>query len=267
MLALGCDVGTMFTKTVIMEDDTVIAYDITRNAGNLHEIVESSLRNALSNAQALSSDIDVCGGTGMGDKFISIGHTGQGIIKCLAKGAFWTLPGVRTVVDLGGLSTSIISLDDRGRILEYRTSDKCATGSGFFLELAAQALEMSVEDMGDIFLPPAERAHMSTQCAVFCESEIVSHVNDGMDVKSIVAGINASLGSGIATIINRLGIRPQVLVTGGVSKSRGVISALEEHLRTDVTKSAPVDLQLIGAVGAAICARESADQRMAGGEQ
>jgi (R)-2-hydroxyacyl-CoA dehydratese activating ATPase len=256
MFSIGCDVGTMFTKTVIMEDETVIAHDITRNAGNLHEVVEASLQKALAMAGVHSSDIAACGGTGMGDKYITSEHTGQGIIKCLAKGSRWALPGVRTVVDLGGLSTSIISLDDSGKVLEYRTSDKCATGSGFFLELAAHALEMSIEDMGQIMLPPGERAHMSTQCAVFCESEIVSHVNDGIEVNSIVAGINASLGSGIATLIKRLGPRQEILVTGGVAKSRGVVLALEEHLGMEVMKRATTDQQLIGAVGAALCARE-----------
>ncbi len=127
---------------------------------------------------------------------------------------------------------------------------------GFFLELAAQALELTVEEMGETVVPPEECAHMSTQCAVFCESEIVSHINDGIEVKSIVGGINYSLGSGIATMINRLGAIPAILITGGVAKSRGVVCALEKHLGMEVVKSVPADHQLIAAVGAALCARD-----------
>lgn len=201
----------------------------------------------------------------MGDKYIHIPHVKEGKIKCLARGSFWAVSETRTVVDLGGLSTSIISLNDSGKVLEYRTSDKCATGSGFFMELASQALELTVEEMGSIILPPDDRAHMGTQCAVFCESEIVSHINDGIDVKSIAAGINFSLGSGIATMVNRLGAKPQVLLTGGVAKCRGVIHALEEHLGMKVISSVSVDQQLIGAIGAALCARESTQTGTGGG--
>ena len=264
MIVLGCDVGTMFTKTVLMDNGNVIAHDLTRNTGNLNKIVESSIQNVVSGAGVSVEDIGICGGTGMGDKYIHIPHIKEGKIKCLARGSFWAVPESRTVVDLGGLSTSIISLNDSGKVLEYRTSDKCATGSGFFLELAAQALELTVEEMGNIILPPEDRAHMSTQCAVFCESEIVSHINDGVDVKSIVSGINFSLGSGIATMINRLGAKPQVLLIGGVAKSRGIIHALEEHLEMKVISPVSVDQQLIGAIGAALCARESAQSGIGG---
>lgn len=256
MLALGCDVGTMFTKTVIMENGNLIAHDITRNTGRLGEIVESSLHNAMTQAGVSAGDISAAGGTGMGAKYIGIPHTAEGIIKCVGLGAFWSLPDARTVVDLGGLSTTIISLNGSGRVMEYRTSDKCASGSGFFLELAAQALEMTVEAMGEIVLPQEDSAHMSTQCAVFCESEIVSHINDGVEVESIVAGINYSLGSGIATMINRLGAIPEILVTGGVAKSRGVIHALEKYLGMDVVMGTKADHQLTGAVGAALCVQE-----------
>jgi (R)-2-hydroxyacyl-CoA dehydratese activating ATPase len=256
MLAIGCDVGTMFTKTVVMDNGNVMAHDITRNTGALNEIVNASLDNATSKAKVSLDDIKIRGGTGMGDKYIRIDHVNEGIIKCIAKGASWVLEGVRTVVDLGGLSTTIISLNEKGRVLEYRTSDKCASGSGFFLELAAQALELSIEDMGNTVMEQQDCAHMSTQCAVFCESEIVSHINDGIDVKSIVGGINYSLGSGIATMINGLGGRPAILVTGGVAKSRGVVHAIQRYLGMDIVSTISADHQLIAAIGAALCAGE-----------
>jgi (R)-2-hydroxyacyl-CoA dehydratese activating ATPase len=266
MIALGCDVGTMYTKTVLMDNGAVLAYDVTRNAGNLNQVVEASIQRIMSDIGVSAEDVGICGGTGMGDKYIHIPHTKEGKIKCLARGSFWVFPESRTVVDLGGLSTSIISLNNSGKVLEYRTSDKCATGSGFFMELAAQALEMTVEEMGDIILPASDRAHMSTQCAVFCESEIVSHINDGVDVKSIVAGINFSLGSGIATMVNRLGVKPQVLLIGGVAKSKAIIHALEENLNLKVVSSVSADQQVIGAIGAALCACEST-QPEAGGSR
>ena len=163
MLALGCDVGTMFTKTVVMDNGHVMGHNITRNTGALREIVDASIHHAAEMEGGTLDDIHVRGGTGMGDKYIGIDHVNEGVIKCIARGACWALKEVRTVVDLGGLSTTIISLGETGRVIEYRTSDKCASGSGFFLELAAQALErgeqVKLSGFG-VFQVRAKRARM-----------------------------------------------------------------------------------------------------------
>ena len=205
MLILGCDVGAITTKTVIFGDNGIVACDITANNGNLTKVVEKSVDNVISKAGVSLDDIDVKVGTGMGEQYIPFDHITEGIIKCLAVAVHWIHPDTRTVVDIGGLRTTVISINEKGKVLEYRTSDKCASGSGFFLKLAAQALELKVEDFGNIIVPYGESAHMGTQCAVFGESEIVSHINDGEEPEKIAAGINYSLGRSVTTMINRIG--------------------------------------------------------------
>lgn len=257
MLTLGCDVGSMATKTVVLGDEGVVAFDIAVNNGNLTKVVQASIDRVIVNAGMNLSGIDATAGTGMGEQYIPLDHSKEGIIKCLALGVHSIHTSARTIVDIGGLSTSVININEDGKVLEYRTSDKCASGSGFFLKLAAQALEMKTEDLGNIILPCGDRAHMGTQCAVFGESEIVSHINDGVDPEKIVAGINYSLGSTVATMINRLGAVMDIVVTGGVAKNRSVVAAIEEKLGMNVVTLSSVDEQLIGAVGAALCARQN----------
>jgi predicted CoA-substrate-specific enzyme activase len=260
MFLLGCDVGSMTTKTVILGNKGVVAYDIAANDGNLTKVVETSVNKVVTKAGVSLADIDVKGGTGMGEQYIPFDHAKEGIIKCLAVAVHWIHPHTRTVVDIGGLSTSVISINEHGKVLEYRTSDKCASGSGFFLKLAAQALELKVEDLGNIIIPCGERVHMGTQCAVFGESEIVSHINDGEDPEKIAVGINYSLGSSIATMINRLGGIKDIVATGGVAKNKGVIRAIEEILGMEVITLSSIDEQLVGALGAALCAQQRIQQ-------
>ena len=260
MLILGCDVGAITTKTVIFGDDGIVAYDITANNGNLTKVVEKSVDNVISKAGVSLDGIEVKAGTGMGERYIPFDHITEGIIKCLAVAAHRIHPDTRTVVDMGGLITTVISINEKGKVLEYRTSDKCASGCGFFLRLAAQALEMKVEDFGNLILPYEESAHMGTQCAVFGESEIVSHINDGVEPEKIAAGINHSLGRSVTTMINRIGGIKDIVATGGVAKNKGVIRAIEETLGMEVITLSSIDEQLLGALGAALCAQQRVQQ-------
>jgi predicted CoA-substrate-specific enzyme activase len=260
MLILGCDVGAMTTKTVVFGDDGIVAYDITANNGNLTKVVEKSVNNVISKAGVSLKDIDANGGTGMGERYIPFDHITESFIKCLAVAVHWIHPDARTIVDMGGLITTVISINEKGKVLEYRTSDKCASGCGFFLRLAAQALEMKLEDFGNLILPYDESAHMGTQCAVFGESEIVSHINDGVEPEKIAAGINHSLGRSVTTMINRIGGIKDIVATGGVAKNKGVIKAIEETLGMDVITLSSIDEQLLGALGAALCAQQRVQQ-------
>jgi len=140
-------------------------------------------------------------------------------------------------------------------VLEYRTNDRCAAGTGFFLDLAAQALELTVEELGPISLSANGRAQIGSQCAVFRESEIVTHMNEGVEVADIAAGISHSLGRSVATMVKRLGIEPEIVLSGGVAKNIGVVKAIEENLGVTV-RAVDTDSQLIGAIGAALSAAQ-----------
>lgn len=256
MIVLGCDVGAMATKTVLLDNGSLAAHDITANEGKLVDVVGRSIDNLLAATGISMNDIQCCGGTGRGEKYISFQHTTEGLMNCLARGTLWALPEARTIVDMGGLGSTALSINEDGRVLEYRSNDRCAAGTGFFLDLAAQALELSVDQLGPLSLQAKGRVQISSQCAVFRESEIVTHVNEGEDVADIVAGINHSLGLAAATMVRRLGAEPEITVTGGVAKNIGVVKALEANLGMPV-KPVDIDPQLIGAIGAALGAASS----------
>jgi (R)-2-hydroxyacyl-CoA dehydratese activating ATPase len=258
MIVLGCDVGAMATKTVLLENGNLAAHNIEANEGKLVDVVGKSIDSLLEATGKSMSDIQAFGGTGRGEKYISFQHSTEGLMNCLARGTLWAFPEARTIVDMGGLGTTALSITDEGKVLEYRSNDRCAAGTGFFLDLAAQALELTVDQLGPLSLKANGRVQISSQCAVFRESEIVTHVNEGEDVADIVAGINHSLGLAAATMVRRLGAEPEITVTGGVAKNVGVVKALEANVGMTVT---PVntDPQLIGAIGAAIGAASSAN--------
>lgn len=253
MLALGCDLGALATKTVLLMDGQIAAFDITPNQGHLADVAEISLAKVLSRAGLKPESVPVRGGMGWGVKYIKYPHRPDTIINCLAAGALWLRPTARTVVDLGGLSTTVISMNEQGKVLEYRSNDRCASGTGFFIELVAQALEMDLAEMDLAAQSASGRAHIGAQCAVFGESEVVSHVNDGVDTADIAAGVSYALGVAAATSVRRLGIVPEVLASGGVSKMSTVLAALSEKLAVEIIRPV-VEPQLVGAIGAALAA-------------
>jgi predicted CoA-substrate-specific enzyme activase len=253
MISLGCDVGAIATKTVILKEGALLGTCVIRNEGKAKQAVQTAVEKALSMAGLPPEAIQAWGGTGSGERYIPFSHQEKSLISCLARAAVWALPSARTLVDIGGLSSTCINVNETGRAMEYRTSDRCASGTGFFLELAAQALELRMEDLSSVAAAASGRAHISAQCAVFGESEIVTHVNDGVDAADIVAGISHSIGSGLATMVRRLGHEPEVLATGGVAKMTSVLKALGETLGVEVKRPA-WDPQLAAAIGAALCA-------------
>jgi len=256
MISLGCDIGAIATKTVIFKDGSIAAYDITPNKGQLAQAAQHSVERVLSQTGISLDEITHRAGTGWGEKYIPFSRTCESMISCLAKGAHWIEPAARTVVNIGGLGATIVSINgERGKVIEYRTNDRCASGTGFFLELAAQALELEVEELGPVSLSAKGRAHISAQCAVFGESEIVTHVNDGAEPADIAAGITYSIGASVASMVKRLSVEKEIVVTGGVAKNKGVVKALEEKLGVE-TADVQLDSQVICALGAALLAIE-----------
>ena len=256
MISVGCDIGTVATKACVLKGGTLMAYEIVPNEGQLSRAVETSVHQVLSKAGLSVEHVEAWGATGAGERYLSLPHATKNMISCLARGANWMLPSARTVVHIGGLSTTCVNINDQGKSMGYRTNDRCASGTGFFLELAAQALEISLEELDSVAGSASRKVPISSQCAVFGESEIVTHVNDGVEAAAIIAGISHSIGSGLATMARRLGIEPEIVATGGVAKMATVLKALEEDLGMEV-KSTGQDPQLVVAIGAALCAAET----------
>lgn len=250
MISMGCDLGAIAAKCVLLRDGEYLAAAITPNEGRLAEAMGEAIDLALEAAGLSKDEVGVVGGTGWAERYIPINHEPHTTINSLAAGVRWAVPAARTVLDIGGLSSTVITLAPQGRVGEYRTNDRCASGTGFYLDLAAQALELEVERLGPVALEATGRAHISAQCAVFGESEIVTHINDGTSVPDIAAGIAHSIGRSVATMTRRLGVEPELVVCGGVAKNEAVVQAVLEELKAEAA-ALEADPQILGAVGAA----------------
>jgi len=256
MIVAGCDVGTLTTKAVIINDKSIIAHDITATKAAPEKAAKQALDNALSKAGLSFKKVKFCVGTGWGKKKITFVDKLSGEIPCLVRGARWFVPSIRTIINVGGQTITLIVLNERGKVQDHATNDKCAAGTGKFIEIMAEALELDINDFGPLSLQSQKNINISNQCVVFSESEVISYVNKGEDIANIVGGINQSIVSRLVTMVNRIGLKADVCITGGVAKNIGIIKKLEDMLVTKIIKM-PEDPQIVCALGAAVIARET----------
>ncbi len=257
MIIAGCDVGTLTTKAVIMRDESIASYDIIATEAKPDQASKNVIDKALFKAGLSFKEIDFCVGTGWGRKKIGFANKNTGELLCHGKGAQWLIPSVSTVIDVGAQTSSVIIVNKKGKVTDFETNDKCATGAGRFLGVIAEALELDINEIGPLSLRSNNIISISNQCVVFAESEVISYVNEGKDLADIVGSINHSIARRLVTLVKRIGIIEDICITGGVAKNIGVVKSIEEIIGVKIKKM-PEDPQIIGALGAAIIAKEIA---------
>jgi predicted CoA-substrate-specific enzyme activase len=201
-----------------------------------------------------SADIRYVLATGYGRNNVPYAKGEMTEITCHAKGAHHLFPETRTIIDIGGQDSKAISVNDAGGATNFMMNDKCAAGSGRFLEVMARALEIELEQMGELSLQSTKEVTISSMCTVFAESEVVSAVAKGLDPHDIINGIHRAIAKRVSVLAEQMGVKERVLMSGGVAKNVGVVRALEEQLHT--TLLIPKNPQLVGALGAALIALE-----------
>lgn len=254
MITAGCDVGSRTAKAVILEDEKIIACTVIPAKTDPVESAESVMNLALDRADLSMADIKMIIGTGYGQQEIAFAHACESEIVCHARGAFWNNPKARTIVDIGGQDSKAIKLDDTGNVIRYAYNDKCAAGTGRFLEIMAEALQVELEQMGEVGQSYKEEIHISNQCVIFAETEVVSLINEEKEVADILHALHASLGKRVAAQVRSLIVEEDVIMTGGVAKNIGVFDALAQGLGVRVGRLEGVDPQINGALGAALIA-------------
>lgn len=254
MITAGCDVGSLTAKAVILNDDAIVASEVMRAYSSPEKSAREVMERTLSKAGLKFEDLECCVGTGYGRKHISFVKSVESEIACHARGAFYQVPGVRTVVDIGGQDAKAIKIDENGNVARYVYNDKCASGTGRFLEIIAEALEVSLEDLGALSMQAKESLTLSNQCVVFAETEIISLVNEGKEIPDIVAALHRAVANRAASLARSIGVETEVVMTGGVAKNAGMFSALQSALGAEI-KRVP-DPQIAGALGAALIARD-----------
>jgi predicted CoA-substrate-specific enzyme activase len=261
MIVAGCDVSCTTGKVVIMDDGKILSHSIVPSRVICEDTAVEAMKSALEGTDLKLENIEYIVGTGYGRINIPFAKKNITEISCHGMGAFWTNPEIRTVIDIGGQDCKVIKLEPDGKVREFVMNEKCAAGTGRFLEDTALALGIAVEDLGPLSLNATSRASVSAQCSVFAETEVVSLMAEQRPLEEIVAGINDAVASRLAGMVLRVGMEEQVVLSGGVSKNVGVMRFLQERMKVDfIDVSEKVDPQLMGALGAAILASQRADK-------
>ena len=253
----GIDSGSTSTDVVILDQNGKIKSTmIIPTGGGAMMSAEKSLAAAVEKAGIQEEDIVRIVTTGYGRAYIDSGDDSITEITCHAKGAHYLNPNVRTIIDIGGQDIKAISIDEHGAVTNFLMNDKCAAGTGRFLEMMARTLGLSLEEMSIKGLEWEENIVISSMCTVFAESEVVSLVAQNKNVADIIHGLNVSVASKVGALAARLGKKNpgEYMMTGGVAKNQGIINALEEKLGAKLYICD--EAQLCGALGAALFAYE-----------
>ena len=258
MIVAGCDIGSLTAKAVLMESGKVISSAVIRAKNKPSESAGKVMQMVLERV-GLQRDSIVCVvGTGYGRAQIPFVDSVESEISCHARGARYLLPSARMVIDIGGQDAKATRMDESGRVDRYLYNDKCASGTGRFLEVMAEALEIPLDEMGNISAGSKEKLTISNQCVIFAETEVISLVNEGKETPDIVNALHHAMAKRVAALARSIGIEEDVVMTGGVARNSGVFQALSEALNIQLKALNGADPQIIGALGAALYAREQA---------
>ncbi|HOD72776.1 MAG TPA: acyl-CoA dehydratase activase [Deltaproteobacteria bacterium] len=257
MFVAGCDVGSLSAKAVIMKDGSIVASHVMFARPEPGESARAVMDEALKKAGLSMGEIACCVGTGYGRNSIPFAQSAESEIACHGKAAQWLNPEVRMVIDIGGQDAKAIRIDGAGKVVRYAYNDRCASGTGRFLEIMAGAMGIDIEAMGDISSRAKNPVSLSNQCVVFAETEIISLINAGRELPDIVGGLHRALSHRVASLARSIELEIGITMTGGVAKNRGMFEALQEALGVNLIRI-DTDPQIIGAVGAALMARQAA---------
>jgi predicted CoA-substrate-specific enzyme activase len=255
MFVAGIDIGSLTAKTVILDGNTrVVSSALVPTGAMSQRAGEISFETALKIAGIKASDIKHVLATGYGRKNVPSADGEMTEISCHARGAHRLFPEVRTVIDIGGQDSKTITINESGMPVNFIMNDKCAAGCGRFLEVMARALDIELDQMGELSLRSTKKVQISSMCTVFAESEVVSAVANNYDRCDIINGIHQAIARRVSTMVEQLGLRERVMMSGGVAKNMGVVRALEDFLGTKILVAQ--EPQLVGALGAALIALE-----------
>ena len=252
MITAGIDVGSISAKAALIEDGEIVATCVILTGYNAKKAGRQVYEEALAKAGVDPAQVERIVATGYGRNSIEFASKAVTEITCHAAGAHFLNPEVRSIIDIGGQDSKAIVLDDRGKVKDFTMNDKCAAGTGRFLEVMARALEVDLDAFGELSLSAETASPISSLCTVFAESEVISLIAKGEKRENIIAGIHASIGARVVSMAKRIGVRPPAMMTGGVAKNIGVVKALEEKLGADLIVSE--NAQVNGAIGAALIA-------------
>ena len=253
-ITAGIDIGSITAKAAILKDGELLGSRVIFTGYHAEAAGRRVFDELLAELGLSPARISRIIATGYGRKSVAIADKAVTEIMCHAAGARFLDPSVRSLIDIGGQDSKAVVMDENGRVVNFTMNDKCAAGTGRFLEVMARALEADLDAFGALSLTAARPAKISSLCTVFAESEVISLIAKGETRENIIAGIHEAIASRVSAMANRIGLIAPVLMTGGVARNIGVVRALEAVIGMPVVVSPQA--QVAGAIGAAALASQ-----------
>lgn len=256
MIVAGVDIGSRTAKALIMDDSRIVSGSYLLTGPDSEETARKVLDEALRAGHLSFDRLQRVVATGYGRLNVPFAkHVTE--ISCIARGAHWLLPDVRTIVDVGGQDCKVIRCDAQGKITDFLMNDKCAAGTGRYLERIATTLEVPLEEIGQRSLQGTEAKDISISsfCTVFAQNDVLLMLRQGKDPNDILAVASRAITSKLVSLVRRLGVASELCVSGGVAKNIGIVERLEQSL--GLRARIPFDALLVGALGGALFAKDS----------
>jgi benzoyl-CoA reductase subunit A len=256
MITAGIDIGSLSAKALILRDGEIISWKVIPTGPDGAESGRKAIDGALAEAGLALSDIEYIVSTGYGRVNIPFAQRNVTEISCHARGAHWLRPEVRTILDMGGQDCKAIRCDGQGTVVDFAMNEKCAAGTGRYLERVAATLGLPLEQIGQLSLQIIENpVTISSYCTVFAQIDILRQLREGKHPNDILAGTCDAICSRVQSLLDSVGVVEAFVVTGGVAKNIGVVSRLETRL--GLKAHTLFEPQIVGALGAAVIAMET----------
>jgi predicted CoA-substrate-specific enzyme activase len=253
---VGCDVGSLTTKAVIIKKRKIVGTAIIKSGPRPVESASKVMEKVCSEAGISQTEIGYCVGTGYGREKIESVDDVVSEITCHGKGAKWLVPSARVVIDIGGQDCKVIKLDRSGNIVKFVTNDKCASGTGRFLDVMAHVMGIETSELGKLSAKSTSPISFASVCTVWAQADVIKHINSRRLPEDICAGINAAMANRVSMLANTIKIEDDICITGGGAKNDGVVNALGIILGRRIKRIRKADPQFVGAIGAALLASE-----------
>jgi len=254
MIYCGVDIGASSIETILFDGAQIIGSMVTESGNSPIENGRSAFKKTIEAAELSAEDIEATVATGYGRNYFESADRSCSEIICHAKGVSYLFPSVRTVIDIGGQDSKLIEINESGRPVDFMMNDRCAAGTGRFIEMAGKVLGIPVEEMSESISPEDGQVDISSMCAVFAESEIIGLLQGGCRPHVILNGVFRAVARRTMSMAGIGKVKKEVVFTGGVALIRGVAQALERE--TGIEMLIPHNPQITGALGAAIIASE-----------
>jgi len=249
VISIGIDVGSVAAKAAAYDGEKIVATALMPTGWSPKESGGQLLKDIMTKLDINKDDINTIVGTGYGRISLPFADKKVTEITCHGRGAYHINPEIRTIIDIGGQDSKVIRINEQGNVIDFLMNDKCAAGTGRFLQVMSNALEIDIDELSQL-ASGAEPANINSMCTVFAESEVVSLIAAGTPKDAIAAGLLHSVCNKTYSLVGKMGIEETVFFSGGVSRSEKMGKLLSEKLKTEVNFSG--ESQFVGAIGAAI---------------